>query len=112
MRFILLNGFSQYNCLCGLSCILAHLGNRTAGDTILHTYEFCVLVFVAKHRDQEMTQETKSKRLTLMQNGVRAAEVVASTLIYHGILVKIGREDAWFDAFTLSIGIWLQYLNF
>lgn len=61
--------------------------------------------FWAKHRDQEMTQKTKSKKLTLMQNGVCAAVVVASALIYHGILVKVGGEVAWFDAFTLSIGI-------
>lgn len=61
--------------------------------------------FWAKHRDQEMTQKTKSKRLTLLQNGACAAVVVASALIYHGILVKVGGEVAWFDAFTLSIGI-------
>lgn len=61
--------------------------------------------FWAKHRDREMTQKTKSKRLTLWQNGICAAVVVASALIYHGVLVKIGGEVAWFDAFTLSIGI-------
>lgn len=61
--------------------------------------------FWAKHRDQEMTQKTKSKKLTLLQNGACAAVVVASALIYHGILVKAGGEVAWFDAFTLSIGI-------
>ena len=61
--------------------------------------------FWAKHRDQEMTQKTKSKKLTLLQNGICAAVVVASALIYHGVLVKIGGEVAWFDAFTLSIGI-------
>lgn len=61
--------------------------------------------FWAKHRDQEMTQKTKSKKLTLLQNGICAAVVVASALIYHGILVKVGGEVAWFDAFTLSIGI-------
>lgn len=61
--------------------------------------------FWAKHRDWEMTQKTKSKRLTLWQNGICVAVVVASALIYHGVLVKIGGEVAWFDAFTLSIGI-------
>lgn len=40
-----------------------------------------------------------------MQNGICAAVVVASALIYHGVLVKVGGEVAWFDAFTLSIGI-------
>lgn len=61
--------------------------------------------FWAKHRDQEMTQKTKSKKLTLLQNGICAAVVVASALVYHGVLVKVGGEVAWFDAFTLSIGI-------
>lgn len=27
------------------------------------------------------------------------------TVIYHSILVRLGGEVAWFDAFTLSIGI-------
>ena len=31
--------------------------------------------------------------------------IVISACIYHIILVKIGGEVAWFDAFTLSIGI-------
>lgn len=61
--------------------------------------------FWAKHRDQEMTQKTKSKKLTLLQNGICAAVVVASALVYHGVLVKVGGEVAWFDAFMLSIGI-------
>lgn len=61
--------------------------------------------FWARHRDQEMTQKTKSKKLTLLQNGICTAVVVASALIYHGVLVKVGGEVAWFDAFTLSIGI-------
>ena len=41
----------------------------------------------------------------MLQNGVCAAVVVTSALVYHAILVKIGGEVAWFDAFTLSIGI-------
>ena len=61
--------------------------------------------FWAKHRDEEITQKTKAKKLTLLQNGVCAAIVVVSALIYHVILVKLGGEVAWFDAFTLSIGI-------
>lgn len=61
--------------------------------------------FWAKHRDSEITHKTKAKRLTLLQNAVCAAVVVASALIYHAVLVRIGGEVAWFDAFTLSIGI-------
>lgn len=61
--------------------------------------------FWAKHRDEKITQKTKTKKLTLLQNGVCAAIVVVSALVYHVILVKLGGEVAWFDAFTLSIGI-------
>ena len=61
--------------------------------------------FWARHRDREITRKTKSRRLTGLQNGVCAVVVVASALIYHAVLVKIGGEVAWFDAFTLSIGI-------
>ena len=59
----------------------------------------------AKHRDQEITQKTKTKRLELWQNTVCAALVIGGALIYHMILVRIGGAVAWFDAFTLSIGI-------
>lgn len=59
----------------------------------------------AKHRDQEITQKTKTKRLKPWQNAVCAAVIVLAACIYHMILVKIGGEVAWFDAFTLSIGI-------
>ncbi len=59
----------------------------------------------AKHRDRELTQKTKAKRLTVQQNVVCASIVLGCGLIYHAILVKLGGEVAWFDAFTLSIGI-------
>lgn len=41
----------------------------------------------------------------MLWNSVCAVVVVVSALIYHAVLVKIGGEVAWFDAFTLSIGI-------
>lgn len=61
--------------------------------------------FWAKHRDQEITQKTKAKRLTIPQNVICAVIVLSAGLIYHAVLVRIGGEVAWFDAFTLSIGI-------
>jgi nicotinamide mononucleotide transporter len=61
--------------------------------------------FWAKHRDQEITQKTKTKRLEMWQNAVCAALIVGGACFYHMILVRIGGEVAWFDAFTLSIGI-------
>ena len=61
--------------------------------------------FWAKHRDREITQKTKTKKLTLWQNLLCAGIIVGSACVYHAILVKIGGAVAWFDAFTLSIGI-------
>lgn len=59
----------------------------------------------AKHRDQQIRQKTKAKHLTAGKNIACAVIVVGSALIYHMILVRVGGEVAWFDAFTLSIGI-------
>ena len=61
--------------------------------------------FWVKHRDQVITQKTKAKKLTMGMNLVCAVVVIGSAFIYHMILVRIGGEVAWFDAFTLSIGI-------
>jgi nicotinamide mononucleotide transporter PnuC len=61
--------------------------------------------FWAKHRDKEITQKTKTKKLKMWQNILCAVVIVAAAIIYHMILVRIGGEVAWFDAFTLSIGI-------
>ena len=58
-----------------------------------------------KHRDQQIRQKTKAKHLTAGKNIACAVIVVGSALIYHMILVRIGGEVAWFDVFTLSIGI-------
>lgn len=80
------------------------------GTAFLEIFFYIPMNFVSwyfwiKHRDQEITHKTKSKKLTLLQNGICAVIVVVSALIYHTILVKIGGEVAWLDAFILSIGI-------
>lgn len=59
----------------------------------------------SKHRDEQLTQKTKTKKLTLSQNVICALIVIGSAFIYHMILVKLGGKVAWLDAFTLSIGI-------
>ena len=59
----------------------------------------------AKHRDAQLTQKTKAKKLTVMSNVWCACFVLGTGYIYHNILVQLGGEVAWFDAFTLSIGI-------
>ena len=63
------------------------------------------ILFWAKHRDEEITHKTKARKLTMTQNMLCSLIVVGSAVFYHMILVKIGGEVAWFDAFTLSIGI-------
>lgn len=59
----------------------------------------------AKHRDKKITQKTMSRRLKLWQNLLCGVIVAAAAVVYHAVLVQIGGEVAWFDAFTLSIGI-------
>ena len=59
----------------------------------------------AKHRDKKYVEKTKSKRLTLTQNIITTLAIVIGGIVYHYILVRIGGEVAWLDAFTLSIGI-------
>ena len=59
----------------------------------------------AKHRDEQLTQKAKVRKLTTLQNAASALAVVGSAVIYHKILVGLGGEVAWLDAFTLSIGI-------
>ena len=58
-----------------------------------------------KHRDDKLIEKTKSKKLTLTQNIITTLSIVGGGLIYHIILVKLGGNVAWLDAFTLSIGI-------
>ena len=59
----------------------------------------------AKHRDKVLTEKTKTRKLTVKQNIITSLVIVLSGLVYHSILVKIGGEVAWLDAFTVSIGI-------
>jgi len=61
--------------------------------------------FWIKHRDQVIIHKTKAKKLTIFQNSYFAVFIVIMAWLYHIILVKIGGEVVWFDAFTLSIGI-------
>lgn len=59
----------------------------------------------SKHRDDDHKELTKSRKLTAIQNVIVAVVIVAAGVIYHAILVSVGGNVAWLDAFTLSIGI-------
>lgn len=59
----------------------------------------------AKHRDEKYHEKTKSKKLTIKQNILTGVLVLIGGIIYHIILVKLGGNVAWLDAFTVSIGI-------
>lgn len=61
--------------------------------------------FWAKHRDDMQQELTKSKRMTPIQNVIVTAIIIVAGVIYHSILVIVGGNVAWLDAFTLSIGI-------
>jgi len=83
-----------------------HIWGTAALEIVFYIpMNFISWYYWAKHRDQEITQKTKAKRLEMWQNAVCAALVIGGAYVYHMILVKIGGEVAWFDAFTLSIGI-------
>ena len=70
----------------------------------------------AKHRDVELTQKTRTKKLTVKQDIFWSAAVILAAVVYHYILVFIDGKEIfgtvqnvkdirWLDAFTLSIGI-------
>ena len=83
-----------------------HIWGTAALEILFYVpMNFVSWYFWAKHRDLELTQKTKTKKLTMLQNVVCAVVIVASACVYHLILVRIGGEVAWFDPFTLSIGI-------
>ncbi len=58
-----------------------------------------------RHRDEKLLEKTKAKKLTLTQNIIATLLIVGGGIVYHYILVKVGGNVAWLDAFTLSIGI-------
>ena len=59
----------------------------------------------SKHRDKELVEKTKAKKLSLKKNIVITSIIIMGAVIYHYVLVRIGGNVAWLDAFTLSIGI-------
>ena len=118
--------------ICGIICIFfcakANISNFIFGsiNTIVYaiflyyqkiygTFALEVLFYLpinfiswylwAKHRDKVLVEKTKSKKLSLKQNVLCTALIVGGGIIYHYILVRIGGNVAWLDAFTLSIGI-------
>lgn len=68
-------------------------------------------IFWAKHRDEVKTEKTKARRLNWWQNAIVFAIVGAAAVVYHAILVKVGGNVAWLDAFTVSIGIIATFLE-
>lgn len=118
--------------VCGVFCIFfcakANISNFVFGfvNTVVYAIylwywkiygTFCLEMFFylpmnigswiawAKHRDNVMTEKTKAKKLTMLQNILVAVVVGVFGVIYHAILVKVGGEVVWLDAFTVSIGI-------
>ena len=80
------------------------------GTAALEIFFYIPLNFVswhfwAKHRDEQITQKTKARKLAPWRNALCTVLVVGSACVYHAVLVRLGGEVAWFDAFTLSIGI-------
>ena len=83
-----------------------HIWGTSALEILFYIpMNFISWVYWAKHRDEVLTHKTKAKKLTAAQNILCTAIVIGSAVVYHWILVRVGGEVAWFDAFTLSIGI-------
>ena len=89
-----------------ISLLYWHIWGTAALEILFYIpMNFVSWYFWAKHRDQEITQKTKTKKLTIPQNLICAVIIVAAAVIYHAVLVRFGGEVVWFDSFTLSIGI-------
>lgn len=59
----------------------------------------------ARHRDIYEKEKTMAKKLTARQDVFVGVLVIASTVVYHAILVRVGGNVAWLDAATVAIGI-------
>ena len=84
--------------------------HKIFGTFVLEVLFYLPINFISwyiwsKHRDRVLTEKTKSKRLSLKQNIITTILIISGAILYHFILVKIGGNVAWLDAFTLSIGI-------
>ena len=83
-----------------------HIWGTAALEIVFYIpMNFISWVAWARHRDREITQKTKARKLKWWQNAICVGVVVGAAVVYHFILEKVGGEVAWFDAFTLSIGI-------
>ena len=59
----------------------------------------------AKHRDQELTQLTMTKKLSYKADVIVAVTVALSGLVYYYVLDSVGGNVALLDAYTVAIGI-------
>lgn len=118
--------------VCGVFCIFfcakANISNFAFGlvNTLVYAVylwywkiygTFCLEMFFylpmnigswivwARHRDGIMTEKTKAKKLNVWQSVCVAVITILSGIVYHSILVRVGGNVVWLDAFTVSIGI-------
>lgn len=59
----------------------------------------------ARHRDDQHRELTKARKLRPWLNAVTAGVILAATVVYHEVLVRVGGTAAWFDAAAVAIGI-------
>lgn len=124
--------------ICGIICIFfcakASISNYLFGliNTIVYIIylaywkiygTMCLELFVyfpvnivswilwARHRDEKEPEKTKSRKMGIYQNIICLLVVLASAVIYHFILLKLGGTVAWLDAFTVSIGLIATFLQ-
>ncbi len=118
--------------VCGVACIFftakAHISNfpfaivntityaiylaywKIYGTFLLELVIYLPIEIVSwklwiKHRDEQVKERAKIRRLSAVQNIAVAIIIAACTCIYHYFLVKAGGNVAWLDASTVAIGI-------
>ena len=124
--------FNWVSALCGAMCIFlcakASVSNFAFGlvNTLVYAVylwywhvwgTFCLEMLVylpfnigswvmwARNRDAEQPELARARRLEPWQDALVVVAVVASTVAYHAVLVRLGGNVAWYDAATLAIGI-------
>ena len=115
-------------CICVFFCAQASISNFSFG--IINTFVYAIYLYYwkiygtfalevlfylpidvamwyswLKYRDTIDREKCLTKSLTILQSIIVYTITIVSGICYHEILIKLGGNVAWFDAYTLAIGI-------
>ena len=124
--------------VCGVACVFftakAHISNfpfaivntiayaiylaywRIYGTFLLELVVYLPIEIISwklwlKHRDEQVKERAKIRRLTALQNLEVTIIIAECTCIYHYFLVRAGGNVAWLDAATVAIGLAATFLS-